>query len=578
MRRRSVCVRPLNGAETLLAVLVRCGVDRIFASPGSEWAALWEALARARSGNGEAPEYLSVGHEELAVSMASGWAKATGRLPAVVLHTTVGSMHATMALRAAKHEQIPMVVLAGESVAWGEDSGPDPGAQWLAVLSDIGGPSAAVERSVKWSSRVPAAEVLASMVQRAGLLAREAPSGPVFLSVPVEYLTADGGALPPGTRLADPTAGDSAALFETADALMAADRPLIVAEDSGLQHKTVPLLVDLAEKVGARVVETRGARYTNFPRSHPLHCGFAPADLVDDADEILLVGSSGPWHPSSRELGSSTGLTVIGENPLRSHVPYWGYPVTRVIPGDIGASLELLLAQVGSGVTAAPDRLGAIGAINDDRRARLRDRARSESARSPITARWAALALAEGVPDGTTIVDETLTARTAILEMTEQKEAGSWYAGALGGLGTALGTTLGVRLATASGLVVCTIGDGSVGYEPAFAALGASRELGLPFLMYVMNNQGYLSQKAPTAQLFPEGFAVRHNDFPGLENALTPDYRQLAAAFGGAGWMVADPLELPGVIDAAVAHVTDGSFGIIDVRLEPTSSLKSRGD
>src|SRR5260221_1081143 len=87
------------------------GVERIFASPGSDWAPLWEALARPYAA-GEVPEYISSRHEETAGGMATGYAKATGKLPAVVLHTTVGGLHATMAMCAALHDRIPLVVMA----------------------------------------------------------------------------------------------------------------------------------------------------------------------------------------------------------------------------------------------------------------------------------------------------------------------------------------------------------------------------------------------------------------------------------------------------------------------------------
>ena len=73
-------------------------------------------------------------HEETAVAMANGYAKASGKLPAVVLHTTVGTLHAAMALRIALHERVPMVVLAGESVAFAEDGSP-LGRQWLRLLT-----------------------------------------------------------------------------------------------------------------------------------------------------------------------------------------------------------------------------------------------------------------------------------------------------------------------------------------------------------------------------------------------------------------------------------------------------------
>src|SRR5438067_5939284 len=84
----------VSGAEALLRALRAMGVETIFASPGSDWAPLWEALAIPHA-PGEFPAYVSTRHEESAVGMASGYAKSTGKLPAVVIHTTVGSLHAT---------------------------------------------------------------------------------------------------------------------------------------------------------------------------------------------------------------------------------------------------------------------------------------------------------------------------------------------------------------------------------------------------------------------------------------------------------------------------------------------------
>src|SRR3989440_11696066 len=140
----------MTGAEAVLRVLRAMGVERIFASPGSDWAPLWEALAKPYAA-GAVPEYISSRHEETAVGMATGYAKATGRLPALVLHTTVGALHATMGLRAALHERIPMVVMAGESVSFAEPPGPPAGRQWLRVLTDVGGPARLVERTGKGS-------------------------------------------------------------------------------------------------------------------------------------------------------------------------------------------------------------------------------------------------------------------------------------------------------------------------------------------------------------------------------------------------------------------------------------------
>jgi acetolactate synthase-1/2/3 large subunit len=78
----------LTGAQSMLRVLAKMGVEKIFASPGSEWSPVWEALAE--PGVEGMPQYYSTRHEEVAVGMASGYAKSTGKLPAVMIHTTVG--------------------------------------------------------------------------------------------------------------------------------------------------------------------------------------------------------------------------------------------------------------------------------------------------------------------------------------------------------------------------------------------------------------------------------------------------------------------------------------------------------
>src|SRR5438132_4436246 len=175
------------GAEALLRTLRAMGVEHIFASPGSEWAPLWEALARPYEPR-EVPQYISSRHEETAVCMASGYMQATGKLPAVVLHTTVGALHATMALRQALHQRLPMVVLAGESITFGEPPGPAAGRQWLRVLTDMGGPARLAQTSVKWSFGLNSSLILPHTIQRACQLAMAAPRGPVFVSVPTEFL------------------------------------------------------------------------------------------------------------------------------------------------------------------------------------------------------------------------------------------------------------------------------------------------------------------------------------------------------------------------------------------------------
>src|SRR2546430_16757746 len=96
----------------MLRVLGEMGVDRIFASPGSEWSPLWEALAE--PGVERMPLYMSTRHEEVALGMASAYAKSSGKLPAGVIHTTVVGLPARLAIRAEPCDTGPLIVFACE--------------------------------------------------------------------------------------------------------------------------------------------------------------------------------------------------------------------------------------------------------------------------------------------------------------------------------------------------------------------------------------------------------------------------------------------------------------------------------
>ena len=216
----------VSGARALLRTLRRMGVEKIFASPGSDWAPLWEALAMPTARE-EFPEYLSSRHEETAIAMASGYGKSTGKLSAVVLHTTVGALHATMGMRAALHERIPMVLLAGESVTFGERPGYGIGPQWLRLLTDVGGLARLVAPCVKWSFGLNESALLAATIERACRIATSTPCGPAFVSIPTEFLMdahpeeAARSSAPIRNPAADPTALD-----ELARMLCAAKRPV----------------------------------------------------------------------------------------------------------------------------------------------------------------------------------------------------------------------------------------------------------------------------------------------------------------------------------------------------------------
>ncbi len=563
-----------SGAEALLRGLRAMGVERIFASPGSDWAPVWEALA-APDAAADFPRYVSSRHEETAVAMAIGYAKATGKLPAVFLHTTVGALHASMIVRAALHERIPMIILAGESIGFSEPPGPKVGRQWLRLLTDVGGPARLMEPCVKWSFALNRSALLPHTVQRACQLALGTPRGPVFVSVPTEYLMETMIAGPPAAAAPPrPAEVAPAVIDEIAQALCDAKHPVIVTEEAGKDRATVSALVALAETLGAPVLEAWQPYYVNFPRTHPLYGGIVVEDMPDalaQADAVFLVEAVAPWHPASAAPRAGTRVLVLGEDPLHSRLPFWGFRADLVAAGEVAPSLERLVDRVRRIVPprSRAAQLAQWGAQHERDRATRRDAARAAGRGPVLENRWIGHELSEVLPDDAVVVNETITHRLDLVRLHERAGAGGYYEASYGGLGAGLGMALGVKYAETHRPVVCTIGDGAFHYNPVVGTFGAAQEHRLPILVVLFDNAGYLSQKGDVAAYFPGGAAMRTGRFAGTSIAPQPDYVMLARAFGGTGEKVERPGEVRPALQRGLEAIAGGQLTLVHMVLEP---------
>ena len=550
----------MTGAEALLRALKAMGVECIFASPGSDWAPLWETLAAPNAAS-DFPAYLSSRHEDTALGMAMGYAKATGKLPAVVLHTTVGALHGAMLMRAALHERIPMVILAGESIGFSEEK-TKVGRQWLRLLTDTGGPAALMERCVKWSFGLNTPAILSQSVQRACQLAAAAPRGPVFLSVPVEHLVHDAPKAPPAT-LPLPAVASGSTLESIAAALNSARNPVIVTEEVGRDPEAVEQLVALADRLGAPVFEAWQPYYMNFPREHPLSGGVAYDDMPEmlkDADTVFLVESVLPWHPPSSITDKK--VLLLAEDPLRSNLPFWGFRADVIASGDVAASLKnlvpLVKARAGKGWKA---RLAA-------RRQALLDAGKQAGGRPTIETAWVGHELNAVLPADAVVVNETISHRLALHQQLERLGKGCHFEASFGGLGVGLGLALGVKYAQPKRTVVVTIGDGAFHYNPVVGSFGAAQELGLPIFVVLFNNSGYQSQKNDVGNYYPQGNAVKAGRVIGTRISPPPDYTLLARAYGGVGEAVERPGEVRAALERGIAAAQKGQLALLDVRMK----------
>jgi acetolactate synthase-1/2/3 large subunit len=325
--------------------------------------------------------------------------------------------------------------------------------------------------------------------------------------------------LPLSMALPSPAAAHPAALDELADALGKAKRPLIITEEAGRDPAAVALLVALAEKLGARVAEAWQPYYFNFPRDHPLYAGVIPdmESFVNASDAVLLAECVVPWHPPSALPTPGTRVFAVGEDPLRSYLPHWGVRADMVVPGELSAILEGLLERI-QGKAAAEGRPPG-----------------NPVAAEGMTNGWIADQLNAVLPEDAIVVNETITHRLELIRRLARLKPGGFYEASFGGLGVGLSHALGIKHAQPERTVIATIGDGAFHYNPVPACFGASQELGLPMLVVLFDNGGYLSQRTDVATYYPQGAAVRTGRFAGTGITPRPEYAKLAEAYGGHG-------------------------------------------
>src|SRR6202051_1036131 len=218
-------------AEAYLALLAERGIEYLFANAGTDFAPIVEAYAKAARTGLPAPKPLIATHENVAISMAHGCAIASGKVPAVMVHVSVGTANALCGVFNAAREYVPILFTAGRSPLTedGMLGARDTYIHWAQEMFDQAG---MLREIVKWDYELRNGTKLETVIDRALSLATSAPEGPVYLSLPREVLAEaiHGFSFDsPSRRAAVASPGaDEAAVSEAAKILAKAKRPVII--------------------------------------------------------------------------------------------------------------------------------------------------------------------------------------------------------------------------------------------------------------------------------------------------------------------------------------------------------------
>src|SRR5262245_40232658 len=237
-------------AGAYLALLANRGVDYLFGNAGTDFAPLIEAYSQAAQTGVPVPRPILATHENLAVSMAHGYGMVSRRIPAVMVHVSVGTANMICAAMNASRENVAILLTAGRSplTEQGLLGSRDGYIHWAQEMYDQAG---MIREIVKWDYELRNAEQLTTVVDRALAIAATEPRGPVYLSLPREVIAAPQSDVehPSPSRLsaAAPAAPDATAVAAAARMLARAGRPLIVTANAGRGGAVLEALGAFAE-------------------------------------------------------------------------------------------------------------------------------------------------------------------------------------------------------------------------------------------------------------------------------------------------------------------------------------------
>jgi thiamine pyrophosphate-dependent acetolactate synthase large subunit-like protein len=573
----------------MVDVLKSLQFEYVASNPGSSFRGIHESIIN--YGHNGAPEFLTCCHEESAVAMAHGYAKVEGRPMAVLLHGTVGLQHAAMAIYNAYCDRAPVYILAGNSL---DATMRRPGVEWAHSVQDA---AAMVRDYIKWDDSPVSLPHFAESAIRAYKIAMTPPLMPVMLVVDGELQeNAISNEIQarlriPKLTVTSPPQGESGAVAEAARLLVSAENPVIVADRLARTAAGMAHLIQLAELLGAPVVDQGGRM--NFPTRHALNVTMAGRQPITGADVILGLELTDFWgtigtvrdslvrssrvlvKPGARLIGISTGDLYMKGN----YQDQQRYPELDIaMAADAEATLPSLVEACRRLIT--PERKAVI----DARAARvaelhqnLVDRTRAEAAyawdASPIsTARLSAEVWAQIRTEDWSLVSESgqmseWPSRLWAFDKHYQQLGGSGGAGVGYGAPAAVGAALANR--KHGRLSLCIQGDGDFLVAPGVWWTAAHHQI--PLLAVMHNNRAYHQEVMHLQRM-----ASRHDR--GITRAHigttidTPnvDYARVAQGLGvHAQGPIERPADLAPAIKRAIEVVKRGEPSLLDVVTQP---------
>jgi benzoylformate decarboxylase len=541
----TIIMARMAGGRALMELLRHEGVEYIFGIPGATEVLFMDALEKAPD-----IRYILGLHEVVCAGMAEGYARASGKVGFLNLHTGPGVAAALPLLYNAQSGGVPLVVTAGQNHTRLLQYDPH-------LSGDIVGMA---KIYTKWCTEIVHAEDIPATLQRAFKMAVQPPTGPVLVSIPQNVLEQDVDfQYKPNTIVYPRLRPDRAALGSAQQILQHAKRPVLLVESGVERCDALEEVVRFAELTGSRVYQSWMAD-VNFPVAHPQYLGdldptSPPArGVFKEMDVLIGIGCSlfaqGFFNPEPT-LPQNARIIQIDENPWEIGK---NFPVDCGIQGDIKSVLAELNELIERGMSLkgheeAKGRAKEIAQEKSKQKDQIKIQIENEKDRVPISISRLMMEIRGLMNPDTVIVDDCWSSSGMLRQVLDLTKSKTFFRSRKGGsIGWGLPGALGVKLGLPDRQVVVVSGDGSAAWS--IQSLWTAARYRIPVTFVITNNATYRQVKLVRKMVLGEYPLNEKHEGMEIDDPVM-NFSMIAQSMGVKGENVKDPRDLGPALKAA---------------------------
>lgn len=550
----------LNGAQICVRTLEDLGVEQMFGYPGAAVIDIYDELL-----NSQKITHLLARHEQGAVHMADGYARATGKVGCAIVTSGPGATNTVTAIATAYGDSIPLVVISGQVATSLIGSDAFQEVDTVGITRPV----------VKHSFLCKKAEDIAPNIRKAFYIASTGRKGPVLVDIPkncqnpavkIPYEPSSEIHL----RSYNPTVfGHKGQVKRAARLIAEARRPVLIFGGGVVQGGASENLARLIERMNLPTTQTLMG-ISGFPGTDPhnlgmvgMHGTFEANEAMHNSDLVIAIAVRFDDRVTNNARKFCPGAKII-------HVDVDPASISKCIHADIpivgdcnvvlGQLLQSLEEQ---NLSANPELAAWWDQINEWRSRHCLAYEKSDSVIKPQQVIEEVYAAVKKSGKKTFVTTDVGQHQMFTAQFYKFETPRSFVtSGGLGTMGFGFPAAAGIKVAFPDAQVICFTGDGS--FQMNLQELGTCKQYHLPVKIFILDNHTLGMVRQWQSLFYHHRYSQTNLDF-------NPDFLKLAEAYDHKAFKVFDPKELPAVIEQVLAM--DDDLVIVDVVTDTDSKV-----